>query len=65
VRGFVSLIAKAIHGATPEAVAAMPGDLLDQLGLTQAIGMTRLSGLTAVVGRIKRMAGELMQPAES
>lgn len=59
VRGFVSLIAKAIHGATPEEVAALPGDLLDQLGLTQAIGMTRLSGLTAVVGRIKRMAGEL------
>ena len=65
VRGFVSLIAKGIHGATPEEVAALPGDLLDQLGLTHAIGMTRLSGLTAVVGRIKRMAGELMQPAGS
>jgi cysteine desulfuration protein SufE len=63
VRGFVSLVAKGIHGAPPAEVAALPGDLLDRLGLSAAIGMTRISGLSAVVGRIKRMAGELVQPA--
>lgn len=64
VRGFVSLIARGIHGASPEEIADLPGDLLDRLGLTAAIGMTRLSGLTAVVGRVKRMARELAQPAQ-
>ncbi len=59
VRGFVSLLARGIHGATPEEVRALPGDLLDQLGLSEALGMTRMHGLTAMIGRIKRMAGEV------
>jgi len=59
VRGFVSLLAKGIEGASPAEVAAIPGDLLDQLGLGEALGMTRTHGLTAMIGRLKRMAGEL------
>lgn len=59
VRGFVSLLAKGIHGATPTEVQALPADLLDQLGLAEALGMTRMHGLTAMIGRVKRMAGEL------
>jgi len=59
VRGFVSLLSRGLKGATPSEVAALPGDLLDQLGLTEALGMTRMYGLTAMVGRIKRMAGEM------
>ncbi len=58
VRGFVSLLAKAVHGATPEEVATVPADLLDQLGLSEALGMTRMHGLTAMIGRLKRMAKE-------
>jgi cysteine desulfuration protein SufE len=58
VRGFVSLLARSINGAAPADVAALPGDLLDQLGLSEALGMTRMHGLTAMVGRIKRMAAE-------
>jgi len=59
VRGFVALLAKGIQGATPGEAAALPGDLLDQLGLSEALGMTRMHGLTAMIGRVKRMAGEL------
>jgi cysteine desulfuration protein SufE len=59
VRGFVSLLARSIHGSAPADVAALPGDLLDQLGLSEALGMTRMHGLTAMVGRIRRMAGDL------
>jgi cysteine desulfuration protein SufE len=59
VRGFVALLAKGIHGAQPAEAAALPGDLLDQLGLSEALGMTRMHGLTAMIGRVKRMAGEL------
>ncbi len=59
VRGFVSLLARGIDHAASAEVAALPGDLLDQLGLGEALGMTRTHGLTAMVGRLKRMAGEL------
>ena len=59
VRRFVSLLSRSLKGASPAEVAALPGDLLDQLGLTEALGMTRMHGLTAMVGRIKRMAGEM------
>jgi len=59
VRGFVALLAKGIHGAPPAEAAALPGDLLERLGLAEALGMTRMHGLTAMIGRVKRMAGEL------
>lgn len=56
VRGFLSLLIKGLKGATPEEVAAIPGDLLDQLQLTETLGMTRMQGLSAVVQRLKHMA---------
>src|SRR5262245_27157492 len=59
VRGFVSLLAREIKDASPKDVAAIPSDLLDRLKLTELLGMTRMQGLTAIVGRVKRMAGEL------
>ena len=39
--------------ATPEAVAQVPMDLLDRLGLSETLGMTRTQGLTAILHRIK------------
>ena len=62
VRGFVSILAKALHGAPAGEVAALPRDLLEQLGLTEALGMTRMQGLTAMIGRIRRMAERLEVP---
>lgn len=59
VRGFVSLLARSIHGATPKDVADVPGDILDRLGLSEALGMTRMHGLSAMVARLKRMAAEI------
>ena len=53
VRGFLALLIKQLNGATPTEVAATPNDLLDQLGLSQDLGMTRTQGLTAILGRIK------------
>lgn len=54
VRGFISLLARALEGAAPEDVARIPDDLLDQLGLSETLGMTRTQGLTAILQRIKR-----------
>lgn len=63
VRGFVSLLAKAVHGRPAAEVAELPGDILDRLGLTEALGMTRMHGLTAMVGRIRHLAGALVPAA--
>jgi cysteine desulfuration protein SufE len=54
VRGFISLLARSLEGAPPEEVARIPDDLLDQLGLSETLGMTRTQGLTAILHRIKR-----------
>jgi cysteine desulfuration protein SufE len=54
VRGFISLLARTLEGASPEDVARIPDDLLDQLGLSETLGMTRTQGLTAILQRIKR-----------
>ena len=54
VRGFISLLARTLEGAAPEDVARVPDDLLDQLGLSETLGMTRTQGLTAILNRIKR-----------
>lgn len=54
VRGFISLLAKSLDGAAPGDVAHVPDDLLDQLGLSETLGMTRTQGLTAILYRIKR-----------
>jgi cysteine desulfuration protein SufE len=54
VRGFISLLARSLEGETPAAVARIPNDLLDQLGLSETLGMTRTQGLTAILHRIKR-----------
>jgi cysteine desulfuration protein SufE len=54
VRGFISLLARSLDGATPADVARVPDDLLDQLGLSETLGMTRTQGLAAILYRIKR-----------
>ena len=56
VRGFVSLLANAVQGATPGEVASIPSDLIDRLGLSEALGMTRMQGLTAILQRVKHLA---------
>ena len=54
VRGFLSLLVRTLDGHPPEDVARVPNDLLDQLGLSEALGMTRTQGLSAILGRVKR-----------
>lgn len=58
VRGFIALLAKGLEGASPDTVAHVPNDLLDQLGLSETLGMTRTQGLTAILYRIKRSVAQ-------
>jgi cysteine desulfuration protein SufE len=54
VRGFIALLIKALDGGSPAEVAKLPDDLLDQLALSETLGMTRTQGLGAILSRVKR-----------
>jgi cysteine desulfuration protein SufE len=58
VRGFISLLARNLDGAAPADIARLPDDLLDQLGLSETLGMNRTQGLTAILHRIKRSVAD-------
>lgn len=59
VRGFVSLLQHNLANATVADVALIPDDLLDQLGLTETLGMMRTQGLSAILGRVKHSVATL------
>lgn len=54
VRGFVGFLVEELDGATPEEVEALPGDLMERMGLGDVLGARRTTGLGAVLRRIKR-----------
>ena len=54
VRGFIALLVKALDGAPAADVLKVPDDLLDQLALSETLGMTRTQGLAAILSRVKR-----------
>ena len=54
VRGFIALLVKALDGGPAADVARVPDDLLDQLALSETLGMTRTQGLGAILSRVKR-----------
>lgn len=54
VRGLVALLVLGLSGSTPPEVLDLPDDLVDQLGLAEALGMTRRQGLQGMIRRIKR-----------
>jgi cysteine desulfuration protein SufE len=48
VKGFVGILADAFSGASPKEVLSVQPDLLQRLGLVQALGMMRMRGLQAI-----------------
>jgi cysteine desulfuration protein SufE len=53
VKGFVGILADAYSGASPQEVLAVGPDLLQRLGLVQALGMMRMRGLQAILFTIR------------
>ncbi len=53
VKGFVGILADAFSGASVEEVLSVPPDLLQRLGLLQALGMMRMRGLQAILFTIR------------
>jgi cysteine desulfuration protein SufE len=54
VRGFVGFLVEALDGAAPSAVADLPEDLMERMGLDEVLGVVRSRGLGAVIRRIRR-----------
>ncbi|MEX0887081.1 MAG: SufE family protein [Phycisphaeraceae bacterium] len=61
VQGFASILVHGYSGQPAQTVAEAPADLLNQLGLSQAIRMTRTIGLSALLARVKREAARVAQ----
>ena len=54
VKGFVAILAAAVNGLPATEAAAIPEDLLEQLGLADVLGILRSRGLRSITARIKR-----------
>jgi cysteine desulfuration protein SufE len=53
-RAFLAVLHEAFHEAPPAAVAAAPTDPLEQMGLTDRVGLQRQKGLTALYQRVRQ-----------
>lgn len=59
VKGFVAILVEAFSGAEPAEVLNVKPNLLARLGLQEALGMTRMRGLNAVLHRLRTGIAEL------
>lgn len=53
-RGFAGILREGLDGLSPAEVLAVPDDVPNRLGLTQAVSPLRLRGMTGMLFRIKR-----------
>jgi cysteine desulfuration protein SufE len=54
VRGFVGFLMDVLNGQPAEAVAELPDDLMERMGLDEVLGVMRTRGLGAVLYKIKQ-----------
>ncbi|MEM1054468.1 MAG: SufE family protein [Bacteroidota bacterium] len=57
-RALVGILMEAYSGAPPEAVAQIPHDLLNQLGVAKLLGMQRQRGFLGVIARLQHGVAE-------
>ena len=60
-RGFASILAQGLEGATPEEALAVPANMPRLLGLDRAVSPLRLRGMAGMLGRIQRQVRERAQ----
>jgi cysteine desulfuration protein SufE len=53
-RGYASILAHGLNGATPEDILKIPTDFYSLMGLNAVISPLRLRGVEAVINRMKR-----------
>ncbi len=57
-RGFASILSRGLSGLTVEQVLDVPDDFPDTIGLTEAVSLLRIRGMTAMLARTKRQVRE-------
>lgn len=57
-RGFASILAQGLEGASRDAVLAVPADMPRQLGLDRVVSPLRLHGMAGMLRRIQRQVRE-------
>ena len=65
VRGLVTLLVQGLEGAAATEVLAAPDDLIEQIGLSQTLGMTRRQGVQGMIRRIKQAVQSGLTAARS
>lgn len=65
VKGFLGILVEAFSDALPEEVLAARPDLLNRFGLTEALGMVRMRGLSAIIHRIREEVRRATEAARS
>jgi cysteine desulfuration protein SufE len=63
VAGILGILVRAYDGAPLAEAMTAPQDVLQRLGLAEAIRMNRVVGVSAMVGRIRHGAARLQQAA--
>jgi cysteine desulfuration protein SufE len=58
VRGFVSFLMEILNGQPASAVAELPEDVLERMGLAEVLGVMRTNGLSAVLYRVKQSVAD-------
>lgn len=53
-RGFASILVQGLHGLSAEEILRIPADFPQTLGLTKAVSVLRLRGMSGMLWRIKR-----------
>jgi cysteine desulfuration protein SufE len=59
-RGFASILAHGVEGLTPDEVLGIPNDYPQTIGLTEAVSLLRIAGMTALLGRTKKQIRDKM-----
>ena len=54
IRGFVGFLVEALNGGPASAVADLPEDVMDRMGLNEVLGPLRTRGLGTVIRRLRR-----------
>jgi cysteine desulfuration protein SufE len=57
-RGFASILVQGLSGLTVEQVLDVPDDFPNTIGLTEAVSLLRIRGMTAMLARAKRQVRE-------
>ena len=61
VKGFVGILVDALRGGTPDEAIAIGPELLQRLGLIQALGMVRARGLQAILFYVREHVRRAVQ----